>query len=61
MIEESQQRSAAVQKFWDAFKTCVEDNRVRPDRALFYVKWGQEDQLPHLTSLLWYTFTGGAL
>ena len=41
MIEESQGRSTASQKFWDAFKACVEDNRVRPDRSLFYVKWGQ--------------------
>ena len=41
MIEESQKRSIASQKFWDAFNACVEDNRVRPDRALFYVKWGQ--------------------
>ena len=41
MIEESQKRSTASQRFWDAFKACVEDNRVRPDRALFYVKWGQ--------------------
>ena len=41
MIEESQKRSTASQRFWDAFKACVEDNRVRPDRSLFYVKWGQ--------------------
>ncbi|MBI4619896.1 MAG: hypothetical protein HY739_07020 [Desulfobacterales bacterium] len=41
MIEESQKRSTTSQKFWDAFKSCVEDNRVRPDRSLFYVKWGQ--------------------
>ena len=41
MNEESPKQSAAVQKFWDAFKACVEDNRVRPDRSLFYVKWAQ--------------------
>ncbi len=41
MIEESQKRSTASQKFWDAFQACVENNRVRPDRSLFYVKWGQ--------------------
>jgi len=27
--------------FSDAFKAFVEDNRVRPDRSLFYVKWTQ--------------------
>jgi len=41
MNEESQKRSTASQKFWNAFKACVEDNRVRPDRSIFYVKWGQ--------------------
>ncbi|MDI6777480.1 MAG: integron integrase [Syntrophales bacterium] len=41
MTEESQKRATASQKFWDAFKACIEDNRVRPDRSLFYVKWGQ--------------------
>ena len=41
MNEESQKRSTASQKFWDAFKACVEDSRVRPDRSIFYVKWGQ--------------------
>jgi len=41
MNEESPKQSTAVQKFWDAFKACVEDNRVRPDRSLFYVKWAQ--------------------
>jgi len=41
MNKESPSQSAAAQKFWDAFKACVEDNRVRPDRSLFYVKWVQ--------------------
>jgi hypothetical protein len=41
MNEESPKQTTAVQKFWDAFKACVEDNRVRPDRSLFYVKWAQ--------------------
>ena len=31
----------AVQRFWDAFKACVEENRIRPDRSPFYVKWAQ--------------------
>ncbi len=29
------------QKFWDAFRACAEENRVRPDRSSFYVKWAQ--------------------
>lgn len=39
MEKESQKQYTAAQKFWDAFRACVEDNRVRPDRSLFYVKW----------------------
>ena len=31
----------AVQRFWDVFKACVEENRIRPDRSPFYVKWAQ--------------------
>jgi len=41
MTEESQKRPPAAQKFWDAFKACVEDNRVRPECSPFYVKWIQ--------------------
>ncbi len=29
------------QKFWEAFRACAEENRVRPDRSSFYVKWAQ--------------------
>ena len=29
------------QKFWEAFRACAEENRVRPDRSPFYVKWAQ--------------------
>jgi hypothetical protein len=41
-------QTATVQKFWDAFKACVEENRVRPDHSSFYVKWAQSfvDFLP---------------
>jgi hypothetical protein len=38
--ERSNQHHAA-QKFWGAFKSCVEENRVRPERSSFYVKWAQ--------------------
>jgi len=41
MEKESQEQYAAAQKFWDAFRACVEDNRVRPDRSPFYVKWAK--------------------
>ena len=41
MNKKSQNRPIAAQRFWDAFKACVEENRVRPDRSTFYVKWAQ--------------------
>jgi integron integrase len=41
MNEQSQKKAQASQKFWDAFKACVEDSRVRPDRSPFYVGWAQ--------------------
>ena len=41
MIKKNQNSTTATQKFWDAFKACVEENRVRPDRSIFYVKWAQ--------------------
>lgn len=28
--------------FWKAHRACVEENRVRPERSLFYVKWAQD-------------------
>lgn len=40
-MKKSQDRSKAVKRFWDAFKACVEENRVPPDRSAFYVKWVQ--------------------
>jgi len=41
MTKESRKQPTGAQKFWGAFKACVEDNRVRPDRSLFYVKWAK--------------------
>jgi hypothetical protein len=41
MNKESPKQSVAGQKFWDAFKACVEENRVRPNRSPFYVKWAK--------------------
>ncbi len=31
----------AIRKFWEAFRSCVEEQRVSPDRAHYYVKWAQ--------------------
>ena len=25
--------------FWEAYRECAEENRVRPDRSPFYVSW----------------------
>jgi integron integrase len=27
--------------FWEAYRACAEENRVRPDRAQFYVNWAK--------------------
>jgi integron integrase len=29
-------------RFWDAYRGCAEENRVRPDRSPFYVRWAKE-------------------
>ena len=41
MPEKHENQVMAAQRFWDAFQACVEENRVRPDRSTFYVKWAQ--------------------
>lgn len=41
MARKDTNQAVAVQRFWDAFKACLEENRVRPDRSSFYVKWAQ--------------------
>ena len=41
MKDKSPKQATVVEKFWDAFKACAADNRIRPDRSLFYVKWAQ--------------------
>jgi len=41
MNKENQKQSTAAQKFWDAFKAYVEDNRVRPYHTGFYVNRAQ--------------------
>jgi hypothetical protein len=27
--------------FWEAYRGCAEENRVRPDRSPFYVSWAR--------------------
>jgi len=41
MADKDANQAVAVQRFWDAFKACLEENRVRPDRSDFNVKWVQ--------------------
>jgi hypothetical protein len=31
----------AIRKFWETFRSCVEEQRVSPDRSHYYVKWAQ--------------------
>jgi len=28
--------------FWEAYRACAEENRVRPDRSPFYVNWARD-------------------
>ena len=28
--------------FWEAYRGCAEENRVRPDRSAFYVNWAKD-------------------
>jgi len=41
LADKDTNQAVAVQRFWDSFKACLEENRVRPDRSNFYVKWAQ--------------------
>jgi integrase len=41
MSEVKQKQLTAAQRFWDAFRSCVEDNRVDPDHSGYYVRWVQ--------------------
>ena len=41
MVDNDTNQAMAARRFWDAFKACLEENRVRPDRSTFYVKWAQ--------------------
>lgn len=39
MPDKDPNQAVAAQKFWDAFKACLEENRVQPDRSNFFLKW----------------------
>jgi hypothetical protein len=28
--------------FWEAYRACVEENKVRPDHSPFYVSWAKD-------------------
>jgi hypothetical protein len=41
MSEIKPMQHAAAQKLWDAFRSCVEDNRIDSKRSVHYVRWAQ--------------------
>ncbi len=41
MGETKAKQPTAAQKFWDAFRSCVEDNRVGSRHTGYYVRWAQ--------------------
>ena len=34
--------SKELDRFWEAYRACAEENRVRPDGSPFYVKWAKD-------------------
>jgi len=34
--------SKEPERFWDAYRGCAEENRVRPDRSPYYVNWAKD-------------------
>jgi len=34
--------SRGRESFWEAYRACAEENRVRPDRSPFYVNWARD-------------------
>ncbi len=41
MAEADEKQASKIQKFWNAFQACVEENRIGQDRSVFYVRWAQ--------------------
>jgi len=34
--------SKELDRFWEAYRACAEENRVRSDRSPFYVNWARD-------------------
>jgi hypothetical protein len=41
MDKSDSKRYTAAMRFWDAFRACVEENRIDHSRSAYYVKWAQ--------------------
>jgi integron integrase len=41
MTEKSMKQLTKAQRFWEAFRSCAEENRVDAGRSAYYVKWAQ--------------------
>lgn len=41
MVETKEQQLTPAQRFWDAFRSCVEETRVNPGHSPYYVRWAQ--------------------
>ena len=41
MTTAKEQQFTPAQRFWDAFRSCVEENSVTPGHSPYYVKWVQ--------------------
>jgi hypothetical protein len=39
MMKRDQDQQDAIQRFWDVYRSCVEENRVRSELVGYYVKW----------------------
>ncbi|OPY71953.1 MAG: Tyrosine recombinase XerC [Syntrophorhabdus sp. PtaU1.Bin050] len=42
MGAEGSKQLTAGQRFWEAFRACVEENRVHPDHSAYYVGWAKD-------------------
>jgi integron integrase len=40
-MDNNASRNDAIRVFWDAFRSCLEENRVAHDRITYYLKWAQ--------------------
>ncbi|OGP76863.1 MAG: hypothetical protein A2V86_10850 [Deltaproteobacteria bacterium RBG_16_49_23] len=44
MVKTTDVRNSSKERdlFWEAYRGCAEENRVRPDRSPFYVRWAKD-------------------